>query len=131
MKALIVDDHAAMRRLLGSCLPDAWECAECGDGAAAVTAYPEVRPDCVLMDVEMPVMDGFTAAARIRAFDPAAWVVFVSQHSGAAFRDEATRLGARGFVPKQHLDQLAATLPPAPGAFRGFTAFPNTDSTKP
>lgn len=111
MKALIVDDHAAMRRLLGSCLPDAWEFAECGDGAAAVTAYPGLRPDCVLMDVEMPVMDGFTAAARIRAFDPAAWVVFVSQHVGAGFRAEAARLGARGFVPKQQLEQLAAALP--------------------
>jgi CheY-like chemotaxis protein len=131
MKALIVDDHAAMRRLLGSCLPDAWEFAECGDGAAAVTAYPGLRPDCVLMDVEMPVMDGFTAAARLRELDPAAWIVFVSQHAGAGFREMAARLGARAFVPKQHLDQLAATLPPEPGAAGASPVLQTTDPTKP
>ena len=115
MKALIVDDHAAMRRLLGSCFPDGWDCTECADGAAAVRAYPALQPDCVLLDVEMPVMDGFTAAARLRELDPAAWIIFVSQHAGAGFREMAARLGARGFVPKQQLDQLAAALPAEAG----------------
>jgi CheY-like chemotaxis protein len=111
MKALIVDDHPAMRRLIASLLPAEWESTQCGNGREAVEAYPRTRPDCVLMDVEMPVEDGFSAARRIRAQDPAAWIVFISQHGGSAFSAGAREAGGRALVSKSDLPQLVDHLP--------------------
>jgi CheY-like chemotaxis protein len=59
LRLLIVEDNAEMRRLLQRMLADlAEEFAECDDGGEALKAYASSRPDWVLMDIEMKVMDG-------------------------------------------------------------------------
>jgi CheY-like chemotaxis protein len=68
---LIAEDNEKMRRLLksllGDLVSDVWEC---GDGGEAVTAYNRHRPDFVVMDIRMKLMDGITATRQIKAADP-------------------------------------------------------------
>jgi two-component system chemotaxis response regulator CheY len=109
-KALIVDDHASMRRLIRTLLPRAMEAFECRDGADALAVYQEHRPGIVIMDVSMPIMDGLAAAAEIRAFDPAARILFVSQAADEEMRARMEKLGAIGFLAKERLSELPGML---------------------
>lgn len=76
-RILIVDDAAFMRMLLKDILCRAgYEiCGEAADGARAVIAFEDLRPDLTLLDLTMPVMDGLEALPCIRAVDPAAKVI--------------------------------------------------------
>ena len=101
---LIVDDHpafrAAARRLLEQ---DGYSVVgEAGDGTAALAAVRELRPDVVLIDVQMPGLDGFEVAARLTAEDGPA-VVMVSSRDGADFGRLVEQSGARGFIGKLDL----------------------------
>jgi CheY-like chemotaxis protein len=111
MMILIVDDHAEMRRLIGRVIGDlADEIRECRDGAEALAAYDALRPDWVLMDIEMPVMDGLTATREIVAAFPEAKVIIVTKHDDPAMREAAGRAGARGFVWKENLYELRSVI---------------------
>lgn len=76
-KILIVDDSPISRKMLKSCIPKerGYELFEAGDGMAGVEAYREIRPDLTFMDLTMPVMDGASATAEIRALDPRAAII--------------------------------------------------------
>lgn len=90
MKLLVVEDNQEMRRLLRRLLAGlAAVIFECPDGREAPDAYSRTRLDWVLMDIEMPVVDGITATELIRAPDPEAKIIIVTSH------DEATRREAR------------------------------------
>ena len=111
MKLLIVEDHAPMRELLKRLLrPLASEIDECADGAEALAAYAAQRPDWVLMDIGMPQMDGLTATRQIRAFDPAAHVVIVTDFESAELRAEAVAAGACAYIHKENLPALSRLL---------------------
>lgn len=73
---------------------------EADNGIAAIQAHEELRPDIVLLDVSMPVMDGFLAAKRLKTSRPDLYIIFVSQHSEPAYLDEAFRCGGDGYVLK-------------------------------
>lgn len=107
MSVLIVDDNARMREtirvVVANLDPDAHQCA---DGASAVALYERVHPDWVFMDLEMQGVDGVEATRRIRASDPHARVVIVTDHDTAAFRQAAREAGACAFVPKSDLTKL-------------------------
>ncbi len=106
-KLLIADDSAEMRRLLRRiCVHAFADICECADGEQAVALFAEQRPDCVLMDIAMPRLDGLAAMAQILAREPTARVIIVSQHDGASFRQAAAQAGASGFVSKNHLEPL-------------------------
>ena len=81
---------------------------ECRDGSEALPAYIAHRPDWVLMDVEMAVMDGLRATRAIIAQFPDARIVIVTQHTDAGTRDAAKAAGATGFVSKDDLSELLA-----------------------
>ncbi len=108
--------RALLRSLLVS-LPDADPVVhECADGASAVALYGSVHPDVVLMDLQMPGVDGLTAARAIRESDPGARIVVVTDHGDAVSRAAAIEAGASGFVPKQDLLALPALLARVLGA---------------
>ena len=111
MILLIADDHAEMRRTIRTVVEDlASTIFECADGAAAVAAYREHRPDWVLMDVKMDGMDGLAATRAIRKSDPAARVVIVTANGDEQSRADALAAGASAFVAKQNLLELTALL---------------------
>jgi two-component system, chemotaxis family, chemotaxis protein CheY len=107
---LIVDDHPAMRQFIGTLLPKWFNARECDDGAKALAAYKEHKPVCVLMDVAMPQMDGFAAAAEIRTFDPEANIIFMTQFGDAETREAAAQAGASAFLLKENLNELGTVL---------------------
>ena len=101
---LIVDDNDAIRRTLRAVLIDVADpIYECRDGAEAGAAYLAHRPDLVLMDVSMSVMDGIAATRQIvRAF-PGARIVIVTQYDDDRLRAAARQAGACGYVLKDNL----------------------------
>jgi DNA-binding NarL/FixJ family response regulator len=96
-----VDDHHAARITLRELLD--WHSFEvCGDaqnGKEAVEKVVELKPDIVLMDINMPGMNGIAAATEIRRIAPSTKIVFLTIHDGPGFK-AGTRPWAHGFVPK-------------------------------
>jgi two-component system response regulator DegU len=104
MRLLIVEDNVGMRALIKRALAGLGaEFVECSDGAEAVAAYTDERPDFVLMDIEMPTMDGVTATRRIIAADPSAQVIIVTNHDHPSLREAARDAGACGYALKENL----------------------------
>jgi len=111
MKLLIVEDNPTIRRLIRSIVTDlAEEIRECADGSEALTAYKELRPDWVLMDIKMKEVDGLAAARRIRSAYPDARIVMVTNYDEADLREAARAAGARAYVVKEDLFALREIL---------------------
>ena len=111
---LIVDDHDGFRRDARALLEaDGFEVVgEAADGESAVGAATRLRPGLVLLDIQLPDMDGFEVALRLAAAaDPPA-VVLTSSRSAGAYRRRLAGSPARGFVPKNELsgEALSALL---------------------
>jgi len=108
---MIVDDHAAFRRILREFLPsDSAPIREFENGAMAVEAYHNERPDLVLMDLSMPVMDGMQATTEILRRDPSACIVMITHHDDEVTRDASRNCGASAFLSKGDLSQLPELL---------------------
>ena len=106
---LIVDDHASFRasarRLLQA---DGYEVVgEAADGRSALSVARELRPELVLLDCQLPDIDGFDVAARLTGDDDAPVVVLTSSRAGEDFGGLVAQSGARGFVPKDELSGAA------------------------
>ncbi len=114
IRVLIVDDHMLLRDGLGALLelaPDIEVVGEAGNGREALDKVRELLPDVVLMDIEMPVMDGLEAARRIRAQYPQSKVLILSQHDDASHVVDAVEAGVRGYVGKTAASaELAASI---------------------
>jgi DNA-binding NarL/FixJ family response regulator len=111
---LIVDDHATFRasaRLLLEC--EGFEVVgEAEDGGSAIAQTTALAPDVVLLDVQLPDIDGFEVASRVTETDGAPAVILTSSRDGSDFGPLIKASGARGFVPKADLsgDNLRALL---------------------
>jgi DNA-binding NarL/FixJ family response regulator len=102
IRILVVDDHEQVRTTLSELLSDEDDLTvvgECADGSEAVGAASRLRPDVVLMDLSMPIMDGVTATAALRAAQPSPHVVVLTAE-GTAARDRVAAAGAHALVPK-------------------------------
>jgi DNA-binding NarL/FixJ family response regulator len=115
---LIVDDHEGFRTFARTLLTaDGFDVAgEAADGEAALDAVRELRPDVVLLDVQLPGIDGFEVAERLAAEPEAPAVVLTSSRDASDYGHRLANVPAMGFVPKQELSgaALAALLVPAP-----------------
>lgn len=101
-RILIVDDAPFMRMMMKSILADAGYAiaGEAADGAAAVKAWKEQKPDLTVMDITMPEMDGMEAAKRIRQEDPSAKIILCSAIGDQELVVEAMKAGASDFILK-------------------------------
>ena len=116
VRVMICDDSTTVRGILAGLLsadPEIEVVSRVGDGQQALDALAETRPDVVLLDLEMPVMDGITALPRLLRADPQIAVIVASAvtQRGAAEAMAALRAGASDYIPK-------------PGAGRGGASDP-------
>ena len=111
MKVLIVDDHAGFRTQARSLLVAAgYEVVgEAGDGRSALVAVGELRPDVVILDVQLPDIDGFEVARTLHAEPAPPAIVLVSSRDASDYGGRVARSPARGFVPKNELSARALT----------------------
>jgi DNA-binding NarL/FixJ family response regulator len=102
---LIVDDHAGFRAGARALLEaDGFEVVgEAADGESALAAAGRLRPDVVLLDVQLPGLDGFAVAERLAAGADAPAVVLVSSRGPDAFRRRLAASPACGFIAKLEL----------------------------
>lgn len=103
IRVLLVDDQRLMRDGLRTLLelePDLTVIGEGGNGQEALTAYAELQPDVVLMDVRMPGMDGVEATRQICAYWPAARVIILTTFDEDEYVFEGLRAGALGYLLK-------------------------------
>ncbi len=83
------------------------------DGGAAIRRYfesPENHPDILLIDIQMPGMNGLDAAREILTKDPAARILFLTTFSDQAYIEQAMRLGTKGYLIKQDVAAIAPAL---------------------
>jgi CheY-like chemotaxis protein len=108
---LVVDDHPSFRRFARRLLEAAgFEVVEeAGDGASALAAARELRPDVVLLDVLLPDTTGFELAEALSADPAGPVVVLTSSRSAGDFDVSLTRSSARGFIAKRDLTAAAFT----------------------
>ena len=85
-KVLIVDDEPEIREILSIFLKD-YEIIEASNGAEAVEAYKRHKPDVVIMDIVMPIMDGITATKKIKEIDPDARIIALTAFAVSKGKD--------------------------------------------
>jgi CheY-like chemotaxis protein len=106
-RILIVDDHETIRRAIRSLLTrDSLEiCGEAENGKQALEKVRELKPDLVILDVSMPVMNGLEAAREIRRFAPHTKIVILSVHDSPQIIEIAEKAGADAYVLKSAADK--------------------------
>lgn len=101
---LIVDDYPAIRSGVRSTVADCQNVevvGEASDGIEAIKRTHELRPDLIIMDVSMPLLDGLTAAEIIRKYYPQIHILIFSMHNVRQLVETVKQLGLDGFVPKE------------------------------
>jgi len=101
---LLVDDHPVVRKGVGFCLarrPTLRIVGEAGDGREAIRKARELMPDIVLMDIDMPEMNGLTATEVLRRELPRIKVLILSMHQNTEYVGRIIQSGARGYVLKE------------------------------
>jgi two-component system NarL family response regulator len=103
IRAVIADDNESVRGGLRTVLETDRRIevvGEAGDGAGAIVVSASLRPDIVLLDVRMPVLDGIRAIPGIKEACPDTRILMVTMHSDARTREEALAAGADGVLLK-------------------------------
>lgn len=103
-RVLIADDSAFIRKLIRKILESTGEFEvidEANNGSGAVVSYDENRPDLVILDVNMPIMDGLTAAKKILQKDPNAKIIIVSATGEQKLlAKQAGEIGVKAIISK-------------------------------
>jgi len=103
-RVLLVEDHAMVRQGLRAILdhyPDLFIIGEAADGREAVSISRKRVPDVVIMDINMPRMDGIEATKRIKKERPEAVIIAVSVNDTPQVRESMQKAGASAFVSKE------------------------------
>ena len=100
-RVLLADDHLQLRAALEQLLAvDSVVVGTVSDGGALVSAARDLRPDVVVADISMPVLNGLQAARQIKQSLPDVRFVFLSVHADPEIADEAFRAGGSAYVVK-------------------------------
>lgn len=143
IRLLLADDHTMVAEGLRSLLRDEFELlGTAANGRELVDAAVELNPDVILVDISMPVLNGFDAVREIMKRGSEAKIIFLTMHNDATLLAEAFRCGASGYVLKQaageelvtairevaqgnnYITPLITSLPPASQAKQQKTITP-------
>jgi two-component system chemotaxis response regulator CheY len=137
VRVLIVDDEPAIRHAVEAALSDeGYEVGTAADGAAALASIDDEKPDAILLDLRMPVMDGYAFLdAYLRRPGPRAAVIVCSTGYQPS---SAIQMGAAAFLRKPFdidelirlIDKLGAAQTPQPNARRSMQSRSHTESTQ-
>jgi|SRR5687767_2558613 len=133
IRLLLADDHVMFAQGLESLLREEFELVgTAGNGEELIEATLRLNPDVILVDISMPVLNGFDAVRRIRQAGSTVKVIFLTMHDDATLLAEAFRCGASGYILKQsageelvnairevvqgntYVSPLVTSLPPEP-----------------
>jgi DNA-binding NarL/FixJ family response regulator len=106
-RILVVDDNAAMRRILRNLLEahEDWKvCDEASDGREAVAKFDQEKFDVVVLDFQMPGMNGLDTAKLITSRSPKTPILMVTLHHSPQLAEEARKAGIRGICPKADIE---------------------------
>jgi DNA-binding NarL/FixJ family response regulator len=125
VRILVADDSPAVRRCLRGLLDhhDDWQvCDEASNGREAVERFRSARPDLIVLDFQMPEMNGLEAARLIVNLSPGTPILMVTIHLSKQLSEEARRVGIRGACAKADITSVVDAV----GALlRDETYFPN------
>ena len=112
-KILLVDDEVHIRKFVSLILKQTGQpvIAEAGNGEEALRAYQSDKPDIVLLDVNMPRMDGMETLRKLKEIDPDCVVVMLTSLANRESVERALELGAAGYIRKDTpKDEIARAL---------------------
>jgi len=113
-RILIADDSSSARNVLKKFLEAysvQWKvCAEAANGLEAVQKAVEVKPDLIIIDLQMPIMDGITASARIAKSLPKVPILMNTVHKSGYVDVEASRVGVREVLSKSEPETLVRAI---------------------
>ncbi len=125
VRILVVDDNPSVRRYLRGVLEqhENWRvCDEARDGRDAVDRFGRIHPDLIVLDFQMPEMNGLDAARIISKRSPEIPILIVTLYLSKQLADEARKVGARGAVAKTN---IGAVVDAVGALLREETYFPN------
>jgi DNA-binding NarL/FixJ family response regulator len=108
-RILVVDDNAVLRRALRNLLEtqDDWKvCDEASDGLEAVAKFDQEKFDVIVLDFQMPVMNGLDAAKQITSRSPTTPILMVTLHHSPQLAEEARKVGIRGICSKADMEMV-------------------------
>jgi two-component system, NarL family, nitrate/nitrite response regulator NarL len=114
IQILLADDHELVRkgiRALFDGIPEWQVRGEAANGKEAVEKALELKPDLILMDISMPIMNGIEAARQIRRFQPTAKIIILTMHDSPQIAEQARHAGASACLVKTgSLEDLRNTI---------------------
>lgn len=112
IRILLADDHAVLRsglRLLINSQPDMTVVGEAGSGSEAAAQAAALQPDVLLLDLNMPGMDGLAALPQLRKDAPNSRILILTMYDDVSYLQEALNAGAAGYVLKKAVDSELLT----------------------
>jgi DNA-binding NarL/FixJ family response regulator len=124
LRILIVDDHEVLRAGVRTVLESRGLqiCGEAANGLEALQKAAQLRPDLIILDITMPVLDGFSVARELTKRYPSVGILLLSMHESASMVNVAKSSGARGYVAKS--EGLARILKAVDAIAQNQTFFP-------